>query len=147
MSAAANAKRLPIPIIEAQPSEFIGSNHFASPGFCSRYWQFPLDLKSSEVIEIIALKDTFVLARVLHGLENASAFFLSTILLLLHTISHAIKAWTEKLALQTDTRSQLLDHLEEFFNISSKHSLRDISQRKIRAVHQIGQMVRTDHKQ
>lgn len=109
VNAATKAEQWPMPIIETKLSEFIGSKHFASLDFCSGYWQRPLAPESYESCGIIAPQGTFVSTRVIHGLNNASEYFQSTISSLFENEKQAMKALIDDFTLHTKTDTQLLD--------------------------------------
>lgn len=66
----------------------------------------------------------FVLARVLHALKNASAYFQRTISLLLDSRQHSFEAWIGDSTVYTAVESELLKRLEELFAIYNKHNFR-----------------------
>lgn len=123
VNAATKAKKWPIPIIEAELSNFNGSTHFASRDICSGYRQCLLKPESYEVCGIIAPQRTFVSTLVLHGLQNSADYFHSTIPPLFDNMRHAIKPWIDDFTLHTGTESQLLEHLSKLCNMCSKHNL------------------------
>lgn len=94
VKAATTGEQWPMPIIEAELSNFIGSKQFALLDSCSSYWQCPLESDLDEACGIIA-QETFVSTRVLHGLKNAVAYFQSTIQPILGSMKHAMKAWID----------------------------------------------------
>lgn len=114
VNAATKAEQWPMPVIEAELSDFNGCAHFASIDFCSSYWQCPLDPSSYEACGVIAPQGKFVSTRVLHGLKNASAYFQSTIPPLFDDIEHAMKAWIDDFTIHSKSEEELLDNLEKF---------------------------------
>lgn len=124
VNAATKAEQWPMPVIEAELSDFIGSTHFASIDFCSSYWQCPLDPDSYDACGIISPQGTFVSTRVLHGLKNASAYFQSTIPPLFDEMKDAVKAWIDDFTIHCKTEDMLLENLEKFFRICTRHNLR-----------------------
>lgn len=123
VNAATKAEQWPMPIIVAKLSYLNGSKHFASLDFCSGNWQCPLEPESYEACGITASQGTFVSTRVLHELKHFAVYFQSTIPPLFDSMRHAMKACIDDFTLHIKTESQLIDHLEEFFNICSKHNL------------------------
>lgn len=92
VNAVTKIEQRPMPIIEAERSDFEKRSHFASLDFCLSYWQCPLDPQSWEACGVIASQSTFVSTRVLHGLGNVLAYFQSTTVPFFKEIKHAIKA-------------------------------------------------------
>lgn len=123
VNAATIAEQWPMPVIEAELSDFKDSKHFASLDFCSGYWQCPLHPSSYEACGIIAPQGTFISTRVLHGLKNAAAYFQSTIPPLFQNLKNAVKAWIDDFIIHSKSENELLQHLCEFFETCAKHNL------------------------
>lgn len=121
---ATEVERRPMPVMDAMLREFNRCAHFASIDFCSSYWKCPLDPSSTEARDIIAPQQTTVSPRVFHGLNNASAYFQSTILPLLDDIKHAIKAPINDFTLYLKSGKELLYILGKFITTCIAYSLR-----------------------
>lgn len=59
----------------------------------------------------------------LHGLKNTSTFFQSTISSLFHELQDAMIAWIDDFTVHAKSKSELVDHIENYFGVSSKHDL------------------------
>lgn len=70
---ATKGEQWPVQSIEAELSDFVGSNQFTYIDSCSSYWQCPLDSGFYEACGIISPYETFVSTIVFLGLEDASA--------------------------------------------------------------------------
>lgn len=112
INAAAKAELLPMPIIEAQLSDFICSTQFASIDFRFSYKRCSLNPNSYEACGIISPQRTFVSTRVLHGFKNASAYFQSTIPPLFDDMKGAINAWIDYFTIHSKSEDDLLDNLK-----------------------------------
>lgn len=121
--AATKIEQWPMQISKALLSDFKGSIQLAFLGFCSSYWNCPLDLRSYEAYDIIASQGTFVSTRSVYGLKHALAHFLSAIALFLNKIKHAIYVWIDHFTIYAKTDPQLLDYCKNVFKIFSTHNL------------------------
>lgn len=117
VNADTKAEQWPMPIIEAELSDFMGCTHFASLYFCSSYRQCSLVPESYDACGIIAPQITFVSTRVLHWSKNAPAYFQSMIPLLFYNMMNAIKAWIDELTIHSTSEPKVFDYLDAFFTI------------------------------
>lgn len=129
VNAATKAEVWPMPNIEAELSDFSGSEHFASLDFCAAYWQLPLHPDSLNACGVIAPQGCFSSTRVLHGLKNATAHFQETIPALFSCVGKRIKSWLDDFTLHSKTEDDLLDSLEKFVEVCDKYNLK-LSARK-----------------
>lgn len=66
----------------------------------------------------------YVSTRVLHGSNNAAAYYWSTIPLLFDTTRHAIKAWIDDFSVCLTTGAKLIQCLDKCFSIRKYFHLR-----------------------
>lgn len=75
VNAVTTAEQWPMPLIEAELDDIVGSIDFASIDSCSGYWHCPLNRTSYETCRIISPQRTLVSTRWLHGLKMHQHIF------------------------------------------------------------------------
>lgn len=123
LNAATSPEVWPMPNLEAELSDFEGSEHFAFLDFCTVYWQMPLREDSINTYGIIAPTGCFTSTRVLHGLKNSTAHFQATIPPLFDELRQNLKAWWDDFTIHFQSENDSLDALGTFFAICKKHNL------------------------
>lgn len=124
LNAARNPEKWPLTHTEAEITDFIGSKHLASLGFCSLYWHCPLEASLYLVSGIKAPQRTFVSKRELHCLRSASTHYQPMVPPLFDTMKHTLQAWFDHFVLYTAEETELLHCLGEFFTICGSFDLR-----------------------
>lgn len=124
VDAVTKVEQWPMPFVKAELTEPICSSLFVSLAFYSGYRQCLLDPSSYDACGIIAPQKTFVLACILHGLKDLSAYVQSIIPLLFDSKKQALKAWINDFTIHTQSKSQLTDLFEHFYKACAQHTLR-----------------------
>lgn len=106
-----------------RPTDSVWCKHFALLDFCFSFLQCPLKPLSYQRCEILAPPDSYVSARALYRLKNASAYLHFTIPSLYDTMEYVIKARLDDCIVYTTIEANLLQYLDKFFTICKNHSL------------------------
>ena len=123
VNAATIKESWPMPHLESEMLDFVGSTCFASLDFVSAYWQLPLDPSSYTLCGIVTPKFVIASKRVLPGLANATSYFQSTVEPLFAELRPNLKAWLDDFNLHAAEESNLLYVLEKFFLVCRKYGL------------------------
>lgn len=123
VNAATVKESWPMPHLESEMLDFVGSTCFASLDFVSAYWQLPLHPDSYDLCGIVTPRVVLASKRVLPGLANATSYFQSTVEPLFAELRSSLKAWLDDFNLHSADETGLLKTLERFFAICTKHGL------------------------
>lgn len=94
VNSAVKPEQWSMPRLKAKLANSIACESVAFLNFCSLHCQCPLKPSTFQAWGTITPQETYVSARVLHGLKNASAFFESTTALIFHNETcHQSVAW------------------------------------------------------
>ena len=123
VNAATIKESWPMPHLESEMLDFVGSTCFASLDFVSAYWQLPLHPTSYSLCGIVTPRVVLASKRVLPGLANATSYFQSTVEPLFAELRTNLKAWLDDFNLHAHSESELLHFLDRFFSICDQHGL------------------------
>ena len=105
----------PMPHIDSEIYDFMGSSVFATMDFCSGYWQLPLEKESQEYHSIITLEGIYSPTRTQQGAKNSVANFQSKVEPLFRGMRENLKAWLHDFLVHSTDEKALLLLLERFF--------------------------------
>jgi hypothetical protein len=122
-NASTNPTAWPMPNVQDELHDFLGSEAFATLDFCEGYWQIPLHKDSQDCKYFITPDGVYTPTRVLHGTRNATQLLQSELVVMMDDIKSNIKVWFDCL-LHTKTKDGLLATLNFFFKQCREHGLK-----------------------
>lgn len=111
----------PMPHLGFTVTDFARSTIFAD--VVSAYWQLPLHPNAYKACGIVTPKKVLVSKRVLPGLANARSYFQITVEPFSRELIEHMKSWLHEFNVHGATESELLNIMEKFFDICSRHNL------------------------
>jgi Reverse transcriptase (RNA-dependent DNA polymerase) len=113
----------PMPNLQNELHNLLGSEVFATLDFCQGNWQIPLHKQSQDCQSFITPDELYTSTRVLHGTRNATQHLQSVLLVMMDDIKSKIKVWLDDFLLHTKTEDGLLETLNFFSKKCQEHGL------------------------
>ena len=113
----------PMPNIEAESADFVGSRHYAVLDFVSGYYQLPLAAESQDILSFITSDGVFTPTRTCQGATNSAANFQACVEPLFHRIADRLKCWLDDFLIFSPSLDRWLDALRQSFEICRESGL------------------------